>query len=266
MRPEQVELLCTIVEADRNVPPAQRQPFFFNLLAENDPRALVDHPGLATGTCRAYLGDLEELRDAGLIALRYQGSPYSGDFDVRSPALTYYEQANRRQGQPLERLTNTVRHYLAAEDFQRKYPTAHAKWVDAETRLWASDAASQLTTMGHLCREAMQAFVSDLIDQYHPASVNPDPTKTVARLRDVLTLLGPQLGRTEEPFLAALIAYWGTVSDLVQRQEHGAQKEGQPLVWEDARPVVFQTAVVMFEVDSAPPYRVVKLDKPVGLR
>jgi hypothetical protein len=251
VRPEQVELLCTIVEADRNVPPAQRQPFFFSHVADNDPRAHVDHPGLTTGTCQAYLSDLEELRHAGLIALRYDGSRYSGDFDVRSPALTYYKQVKQLSRQPLDRLTNAVRHYLSTEAFQRKYPAAYSKWSEAETRLWAPDAASQLTTMGHLCREAMQAFASDLIEQYRPATVNPDPAKTVARLRSVLTLLAPQLGKTEEPFLNALIAYWGTVSDLVQRQEHGAQKEGQLLVWEDARRVVFQTVLVMFEIDSA---------------
>jgi hypothetical protein len=175
VRPEQVELLSTIVGADRNVPPTQRQPFFFSHVANNDPRALIDHPGLATGTCRAYLSDLEELGDAGLIELRYAGSRYSGDFDVRSPAITSYKQVQRRKGQPLEQLTNTVRHYLSAEVFQRKYPTAYSKWVDAETRPWATDAASQLTTMGHLCREAMPAFASDLIEQYRPANASPDP-------------------------------------------------------------------------------------------
>ena len=179
VRPEQVKLLCTIVEADRNVPPAQRQPFILDQPYDNDPRALVDHPGLAMGSCRAYLRDLEELRDAGLIALRFRDSRYSGIFDVRSPALTYYEQVKQRQRQPLERLTNTVRQYLSAEAFQCKYPTSYSKWVDAETRLWTPNASSQLTTIGHLCREAVQAFASDLIEQYHPPSVNPDPTKTV---------------------------------------------------------------------------------------
>ncbi len=33
------------------------------------------------------------------------------------------------------------------------------------------------------------------------------------------------------------------------RQEHGAQKESETLQWEDARRVVFQTAMVMFELD-----------------
>src|SRR5439155_2241153 len=56
-------------------------------------------------------------------------------------------------------------------------------------------------------------------------------------------------GRTA--FLDALIGYWGAVSDLVQRQEHGGQREGAELTWHDARRVVFQVAMVMFEVDSA---------------
>jgi hypothetical protein len=71
----------------------------------------------------------------------------------------------------------------------------------------------------------------------------------VARIRSVLQQHAAKLGTTAAPFLDALLVYWGTVSDLVQRQEHGAQKEGRPLVWEDGRRVVFQTAIVMFEVD-----------------
>ena len=39
--------------------------------------------------------------------------------------------------------------------------------------------------------------------------------------------------------------------DLVQRQEHGGQKEGEPLGWEDGRRVVFQTANVMVELHRA---------------
>jgi hypothetical protein len=52
-------------------------------------------------------------------------------------------------------------------------------------------------------------------------------------------------------FLDALIAYWRAVSNLVQRQEHGVQKAGSQLVFEDGRRVIFQTAIVMFEVDRA---------------
>ena len=59
------------------------------------------------------------------------------------------------------------------------------------------------------------------------------------------------MGDTEKSFLEALLNFWRTVSELVQRQEHGGQKENEPLVWEDGRRVVFQTAMVMYEVDSS---------------
>jgi hypothetical protein len=46
-----------------------------------------------------------------------------------------------------------------------------------------------------------------------------------------------------------MLAFWGAVSDLAQRQEHGAQREAEPLGWEDARRLVFLSAVVMYEID-----------------
>jgi len=51
--------------------------------------------------------------------------------------------------------------------------------------------------------------------------------------------------------LESLVSCWEAAIDLVQRQEHGANKEGEPLVWEDARRVVFQTMMVMYELDRA---------------
>ena len=56
---------------------------------------------------------------------------------------------------------------------------------------------------------------------------------------------------TERAFLDALLAYWGTVIDLVQRQEHGALREGTPLIRRDAKRVVLQCAIVMYELDEA---------------
>lgn len=51
--------------------------------------------------------------------------------------------------------------------------------------------------------------------------------------------------------LQTLRAYWSSTIDLIQRQEHGATKEGVPLEWEDARLVVFSTMVSMAELDRA---------------
>ena len=106
-----------------------------------------------------------------------------------------------------------------------------------------------MTRIGHTCREALQAFASSLAERSGVPDMPSNPAKTVDRIKAVLNARA--LGDTHRAFLAALLAYWGTVSDLVQRQEHGAQKEGEPMTWEDARRVVFQTAIVMFEIARA---------------
>jgi hypothetical protein len=61
----------------------------------------------------------------------------------------------------------------------------------------------------------------------------------------------PAVGPSVRPHLEALLNYAGTVIDLGQRQAHGTAKEGQALVWDDARRVVLQTIVVFVELDRA---------------
>ena len=48
-----------------------------------------------------------------------------------------------------------------------------------------------------------------------------------------------------------LVDYWHAVSNLAQRQEHAASREGSSLTEDDARRVVFQTLNVMVEIDRA---------------
>ena len=137
---------------------------------------------------------------------------------------------------------------LDAEAFQSRYPAAYQKWSEAENLLWGADGEQQLTVVGHLCREAMQEFADVLIQKYRPPNADADKAHTVSRIRSVLRLRKQDLGKRKHAFLEALLPYWGTVSDLVQRQEHGAQKEGEPVTWEDGRRVIFQT---MFEIDRS---------------
>lgn len=90
----------------------------------------------------------------------------------------------------------------------------------------------------------MQEFATALVDKFRPSDVASDKAHVVARIKAVLEEKKKRLGSTGKQFLDALVAYWGAVSDLVQRQEHGAQKEGSSLTWEDGRRVVFQTAMI----------------------
>lgn len=251
LEPEQKGLLCQLVEAARNVPRDKRHKF---LAAQSFGGDSILHDGLPGGSIRAYFGDIEILANEGLVHLSY-GSERTPMFDVPPLGFKYYEQMKQQSGQPIQQVETEVRTYLNTQAFREKYPAAYQKWADAEAKLWASESVRELTTVGHLCREAMQDFADALLQRYQPPNVEEDAkkdkTKIIARVRAVLDLdqQRGQMGETVKPFLDALLTYWGTVSDLAQRQEHGAQKEGEPLVWEDARRLVFQTAVVMFEID-----------------
>ncbi|HEY5138338.1 MAG TPA: hypothetical protein VIJ25_03330, partial [Methylococcales bacterium] len=141
--------------------------------------------------------------------------------------------------------------YLDSKNFQQKYSQAYKKWAQAEEMLWSSDSADQLTTIGRLSREAFQEFAEALMIQQGLQDVDPIKANDVNRVKAVLDNRANQLAKTERSFLKALLEYWRVVSVLVQRQENGAQKEGKELVWEDARRVVFNVAIVMFEVDKA---------------
>ena len=102
-----------------------------------------------------------------------------------------------------------------------------------------------------MCREAIQEFATSLVDNHQSTEVDQNAAHDIARIRAVIELYSNQLGEREKECLIALISYWRAVSGLVQRQEHGSHDVGQPLVWEDGRRVVFQTAIVMFQVETS---------------
>ena len=252
LRAEQEDLLTKLVEAARNVPSDERQKFVVPVHDGTAPHTLI-HPGLPGGEMEGYLGDVEALASEGLLTIARTGPRPMAmlQVDISPRGYAYYKELRLRSGDPTREIEATIMAHLNGEPFRARYPEAHQKWAQASDRLWSSDSERELTVIGHLCREAMQAFATTLVDRYQPPSVDPNPQHAVARLRAVLRHRRDQLGTTELPFLEALVTYWGTVIDLVQRQEHGAQREGKPLVWEDARRVVFQTANVIFEIDRS---------------
>ncbi len=244
---EQEELLKALVEASRNVPRDQRDDF--HLMIDGDGSSIM-HPGLPRREVRVNKGDVDILQAEGLLLVTHYGR-WGFSFVVTPQGSGFYEELQRRSGAPTQQVEEEPKRYLEADAFQRSYPEAYRKWEEAAELLWASDSQQQLTTIGHLCREAMQEFATAVVDRHKPPGVDTDKAHDVARIRAVLNQYASNLGTTAAPFLDALLTYWGTVSDLVQRQEHGAQKEGRELVWEDGRRVVFQTVIVMFEIDRA---------------
>jgi hypothetical protein len=245
-RPQQT-MLGILVEAERNLPRYQREEFvFFEMLGG----ASITHSGLPNGKSEANVIDLKILEREGLIIIT-NIFKHGWAFGVTPAGLKYYESMILREKQPVRAIEREITKYLDSNEFVKKYPKAFEKWQSADTLLWSGGSERNLTTLGHLCREAIQEFMSSIIAKYNLLKDEPEKDKTVSRLRIVINSRKNFLGDSEKQFLDALLSYWGTISDLIQKQEHDSQKEGDPLTWEDGRRVVFQTAIVMFEVDRS---------------
>jgi len=247
LTPEQEELLAVMVEAFRSVPRNERHP---PLIVDGFGGTQLMHNGLAAigkPNYDLYLGDAKELAIHGLIRFEVIGNN-SYQADITNDGFRHYEHLKGAGGQPIERVETAIRTYLASDHFERRHPASFAKWKQAESALWSSDSAQQMTTIGHLCREAMQDVATESLGAAADAA-EPNVQRTVSRMRT--TLEARLKSESVREFASALLAYWGTVIDLVQRQEHRASSERVELSWEDARRVVFQTVVVMHEIDRA---------------
>ena len=250
LEPEQQELLCRFVEADRRVSSGRRGKFVAIVPGRGGPAVFILRIEGARGIqLTGSLTDAEILAYKGLLGVSFTKKGTSM-FHVMPEGLQYYREL-KQVLPPVEAVEGEIQRFLSSDEFRRIHGAAFEKWSSAASLLWGSDSQKQYTTVGHLCREAMQEFADQLVRQYKPPEVDLDKAHIVARVRSVLQASGGNPGSTEKGFLDALLAYWGTVSDLVQRQEHDAQKEGESLEWEDARRVVFQTCVVMYEVHRA---------------
>jgi hypothetical protein len=237
---DQEKLLALIVEASRAVP--REEFYFFSGMDE------IQHSGLPE-TREVFPSDFQALREGRLIHVQSRGSDLS--FEPTALAFDVYGQIKKRDNEPTQRVESNVRAYFDSERFREVHPQAFQKWAQAEELLWSSDAPSQLTTIGHYVREAMQEFAASLMLKHGIPEVGTDKAKTINRLKLVLDTHNNNIGTSENELLEALLRYWCAVEKLTQRQEHGALREKQDLTWGDARRLVFQLMVVMFELEAS---------------
>lgn len=243
LMPQQIDLLCKLVEVERSVPDEKRGKFIVSSCIGRVSDTFMHPVGLQVVGCSQ---DVEILGQYGLVSI---GTSSRGtmNFFVTPDGFLFYEHI-KLQGPRAERVEEEMRAHLSSDDFKRVFPLAFEKWIQADSQLWSSDSREQLTTVGHLCREAMQDFADELMNVLAVPEPHPPKDKTVARLRKTFDTSPRRVSKTTRDFLDALIGYWGAVSDLAQRQEHGSQRDGGELLWEDARRLVFQTLVVFYEI------------------
>jgi hypothetical protein len=240
---EQEQLLGTLVEASRTVADRSERWFLLAVLMNG---TTVEGGGLQEAL-EVEDDDVEMLIEADLLRVGRRTESMV-EFRVKPEGEQYYAQMKTRAGEPVQEAEDDTRRYLDSEPFRTRYPAAHRSFAEAERLLWGADSRRQLTAVGHHTREALQAFATALVERHKPPAVNLNPTHTLDRLSTVVQMHRPTLGDRRSDFLDALFGYWREVVNLAQRQEHGGQKEGESLVWEDARRVVLHTAVVMIEI------------------
>jgi hypothetical protein len=235
------DLLRTFVAAAAAVPREQQEFFYDN--------EIVGGAGLGRNI-RVLRPDMTVLDDAGFIDRYHFNTRGTYDFVVTAAGRQHVDEMEKR-GDPAARLEDEMVAYLKSDTFSSVHPEAHRLWSEAETLLRADNSQQELTTVGHKVREAIQTFTTDLVDLHRPEGVDPNPGHTVSRVEAVINQHEHALGEKVTATLSALVHFWGTVSDLAQRQEHGHQKGNEPLTHEDGRRLVFLSAAAMHEIHWA---------------
>jgi hypothetical protein len=242
LEPEQREMFEQMVEAERNVPRKERHWFLFKTME----RDVLQGPW---GQQEVIARDLEELAFRGYLRFGQAAGEYLIDQEGRE---RFFEEESSQLA-PAERTEEQARRLLDGEAFRAAYPAGYARWSEAEKLLWSADSERDFTTVGHKAREAMQEFATELIEQHQPNEFDTNPAFVKRRFGAVIAMYRPSLGKKRATVLEALGDYAEATCDVIERQEHGGQKEGHELMWDDARRVVLNVAVVLSEFAATLP-------------
>ncbi len=183
-----------------------------------------------------------KLRDEGFLKAYVMG----GGRPVQVELTGFGRQAAREAG-GFEQGYSVARQLIASDSFAAAFPRAFGPWADAEGLLLGDDAEAQLSTVGHKIREAAQAFASTAVDRYGADDPPSDVKLVKKRLGAVIAHNRNSLSDAKRKVLEDLGDLWESTVDLIERQEHSAQKEGEPVTFEDGRRIVMLTMFLMIE-------------------
>lgn len=242
MKLDSAQQSLLVAMADASQSSSQRQPFYcFGI--ETSHHWVVSHPGIPQDFEGAYPGDLDTLHSEGYIRATPMGHRRS-NVDLTPKGVEYARTLRVRTQDPVAHVEQSIMSLLEP-GLSARYPIAARKWEEARQLLSLQNATDHLSTIGHLCRESLQEFSFTLATQRGIRVDRRDIALTVKSVNAILDSAG-----VNKDFFQALLAYWGTLSDLVQRQEHAGAKEGRPVTLSDAKRAVFHTALVMYELDQ----------------
>lgn len=245
---EQKELFIRIAEAVKKIPREERCPMMCTNYGTSDGLVIFSiKSGIIEDMQDIVSGDLDTLAKQSILSFTYSPKR-SKNYIITPEGFEYYEWLMSEQGKPIERIQTNIRGYLDFQDFRSGYEEAYKRIVKAEELLWSSDSPENFSIIGHLCREAMQEFADELYHKVMGERSTEEKNKDLNRIKAVIASNKSKIGDKVSVFLEAQYELWKSVNGLVQRQEHAGQKEGEPITWEDARRIVFQTINVMYEL------------------
>lgn len=185
----------------------------------------------------------QQLREDG-----YVQADFAGGMTIVNVKLTREgREAARAVADPMAKVLAESRVKIGSKAFAAAFPGAYEPWADAAKLLYGENAAAELTTIGHKVREASQAFATAAIAKFGADNPPEEPSLVKRRLGAVIAHNRDYLSQTKREVLEDLGDLWETAVDLIQRQEHAAQKEGEPISFEDGRRVVNLTMFLMLE-------------------
>lgn len=242
LRPAQVDLLRRLAQAGG----VKSSDFRLTTAWQGQ---FIQHPGLAEPINDFAVSDLDELVSAGLVR-RTRSTGSVRHFAITNKGWDHWE-ALGAQKDSVARIEDNVRRLLDPAPTKGPYAEAFRKWAAAEAMLWtAKEEPAHLTALAIVCRDTIQRFADAFAREQGHLSEEPS-AKTINRVTAAIDRLRGRVSKRQVKLLDALEAYWRAVDGLVQRQVHAAEKGGRPVEWEDARLVVTQTALIMFELIRA---------------
>jgi hypothetical protein len=245
---EQIYLLCQIVEAHRNVSPSKRSDF---LVIHDMSSDSMLHPGFNNGWTDVVIVYLRILDNSGLIKIYDSNDPNAEfSFTLTSSGFQYYEFIKNESVNPIERTEKEILSFINIPSYEQRYQKAFFKWNEAEKLLWITNNEINLSTVGHLCREAMQEFLEVLVKRRGLENQCPQKDKTKNRVQVLIKNKKSTSSDTIIKLLEKLYEFWDMLNELIQRQEHYGLKERETIVLDDAKRVVIYTVIMMNELDK----------------
>jgi hypothetical protein len=192
--------------------------------------------------------DIEALVEQELFRYEWMTNTHGLNFTPSPRGKEFYRELMASTAEQTDQVEEHVWRYFDSQAFRQQFPTTYTKWSEASDLAWGSETQGDLSKIGHVCREAMQEFATELIAKYEVQGAEQDPALTRRRFSAVVNARREAIGERKSEVLDALFDYWVAVGNLIQRQEHAGQRQGSgDLTWEDGRRAVFQLGFVMFE-------------------